>query len=643
MSLAVLARKTRTKQRLKSTTCGNGRSRNGQQGRSVGFVLNMTGRGGGIGLSGMSYKQRGANCRNKQPVPCVSKGCCSGNCNTGQAGTCCTADKIVSQERRADCGECWYGGMSQPAPQMSYRNYINRKANGAYRPGGRACCKTTECPICVIDWDTNNGPPSVPNVGPQVIISVGNNSINSLTINKNIFHANEKGSSCTSNNILSFFKYILAPPFNASKIWTFVLVVPLSSTATSFTLGGMNVPLSNPTIDTQKKIKIYTLDANSNSEIVKYTGYTRQVSISLNNDQKCRKPQVTWKQHPNIAASTITEHRRQSTIRCANGLIKRNPVYLGKTLISNRINAKPVCSWYNPVTCQYESVKGANPLTQNAQCTTTLPIKSRLGYTRINKNWCNTTKSLTVNNSASDQIAKRKQRAFLCPCPEECPIPDNIDLIARYPIPGVNPSSIGLLSGPTTLKVTNRRVVNQAGKQEVCDSTKYKLDVRKASGAQALILTVAYPALGTGFILNPDGTISYDDTEFIKYLINNPELIVASGTIQSSDSFAHLPDIVTFTSKKLGELCAMGYNKLYLMDLSNGPSPSPGIPVPPGADYVPPIIWNIDCCSDCYENKKRQKNRYCYPRPMATGKCRGLIDFSTKSTVACLRKAQCNK
>ena len=38
--------------------------------------------------------------------------------------------------------------------------------------------------------------------------------------------------------------------------------------ATSFTLGGMNVPLSNPTIDTQKKIKIYTLDANSNSEIV---------------------------------------------------------------------------------------------------------------------------------------------------------------------------------------------------------------------------------------------------------------------------------------------------------------------------------------------------------------------------------------
>ena len=643
MSLAVLARKTKTKQRLKSTTCGNGRSRNGQQGRSVGFVLNMTGRGGGIGLSGMSYKQRGASCRNKQPVPRGCKGCCSGNCKTGQAGTCCTADKIVSQERRANCGECWYGGMSQPAPQMSYRNYINRKANGAYRPGGKVCCKTTECPICVIDWDTNNGPTSVS--GPQVILSVGNNSISNLTINKNIFNANEKGSSCTSNDILSFFKYILAPDPVPAKIWTFVLVVPLSSTATSFTLGGMNVPLSNPTIDTQKKIKIYTLDANINSEIVKYTGYTRQVSISLNNDQKCRKPQVTWKQHPNIAASTITEHRRQSTIRCANGLIKRNPVYLGKTLLSNKINAKPVCSWYNPVTCKYETVKGPNPLTQSCQRTTTLPIKSRLGYTRINKNWCNTTKSLTVNNSASDQIAKRKQRAFLCPCPEECPIPENINLIARYPIPGVNPSSIVLLSGPTTLKADSY-IVNQAGKKEVCkcDSTHYTLDVTKASGAQPLILTVAYPALGTGFILNPDGTISYDDTEFIKYLINNPELIVASGPIGPGNSFGNLPPFVTFTSKKLGELCAMGYNKLYLMDLNNGPGPAePHSPQPDNSDYVPPIIWNIDCCSDCCENQKRQKSRYCYPRPMATGKCRGLIDFSTKSTVACLRKAQCNK
>ena len=146
MSLAVLARKTKTQQRLRSTKC----STNGG-GRSVGFVLNMTGRGGGIGLSGMSYKQRGMNCRKtpanmsyqgKVNTGCQCEGCCSGGgrCKTGQAGTCCAGDQRVSKECRANCGLCWYGGLSQPAPQMSYRNYINRKAKGAYRPGGAVCC-----------------------------------------------------------------------------------------------------------------------------------------------------------------------------------------------------------------------------------------------------------------------------------------------------------------------------------------------------------------------------------------------------------------------------------------------------------------------------------------------------------------------
>jgi hypothetical protein len=385
-----------------------------------------------------------------------------------------------------------------------------------------------------------------------------------------------------------------------------VLVVPLSSMATSFTLGGMNVPLSNPTIDTQKKIKIYTLDANSNSEIVKYTGYTRQVSISLNNDQKCRKPQVTWKQHPNIAASTITEHRRQSTIRCANGLIKRNPVYLGKTLLSNRINAKPVCSWYNPVTCKYETVKGPNPLTQSCQRTTTLPIKSRLGYTRINKNWCNTTKSLTVNNSASDQIAKRKQRAFLCPCgPEEdtcspeCDGENNIvNLSVEYPVNG----GIGKLSGPDKLCR--------------CDTT-FILNVKEASGA-----------IPNGYLspINPvdifnqlPPPLTWDDI--------TPQIL---RDLYPGKILFFTTDLVTF--KIPPEWCTAGYKKLYLFEESNPPT---------GLDGVTPASWDI-CAPSC-ENQKRQKSRYCYPRPMATGKCRGLIDFSTKSTVACLRKAQCNK
>jgi len=286
MSLAVLARKTRTKQRLKSATCGNGRNGGG---RSVGFVLNMTGRGGGIGLSGMSYKQRGANC--KQGVGCPCKGCCAGTCKTGQAGTCCTADKIVEKSVRDACGQCWYGGRSQPAPQMSYRNYINRKASGAYRPGGRDCCD------------------------PK----------------------------CSKSN------YGLEPPY---------------------------------------------INPNKNPN--------------------------TWKQHPNISASEITEHKKLSAIRCANSLVKRNQVKLGNVVLSNRITAKPVCSWYNPETCKYETVKKCNPLQNECRggkrCA--LPIKGRLGYTSINNNWCNTTKTLTVNESSGDQIAKRKQAAFKCPCPK---------------------------------------------------------------------------------------------------------------------------------------------------------------------------------------------------------------------------------
>jgi hypothetical protein len=416
MSLAVLARKTRTKQKLKSSKRG--------------FVLNMTGRGGGIGLSGMSYKQRGAvksvkqrsNCKESwtatfefipnetsgpnittaqglrlalglyplfgsgsevKPLATIAdsytilsqrphifddgvtliiftlkmnfkklysvnitqaaftlikwegsaptglvewslyssingyqrignsitidaavgfgsvpvakspdfrfercNGSCTGSCTgkTGQSGTCCAADKIVEKSVRDACGQCWYGGMSQPAPQMSYRNYINRKASGAYRPGGGPCC----VPKCL---RTKHG------------------------------------------------------------------VV-------------------------------------------------------------CNKNPNTWKQHPNISASEITEHKKLSTIRCANGLVKRNQVKLGNVVISNRITAKPVCSWYNPETCKYETVKKCNPIQSECRggrrCA--LPIKGRLGYTRINKNWCNTTKTLTTNESSGDQIAKRKQVAFNCPC-----------------------------------------------------------------------------------------------------------------------------------------------------------------------------------------------------------------------------------
>ena len=249
MSLAVLARKTKTKLRSKSTKCG------GSNSRTKGHILNMTGRGGGIGLSGLSFKYRGSGC------------------NRGGSASCCEANSTVSKDCRNGCS-CHFAGLSQPAPQMSYRTYLNRKSNGAFRPGGRSC------------------------------------------------------------------------------------------------------------------------DCKSTSEI---------------NDSK---PIHTWKQHPNISASEIIEHRKQSTIRCAKGMEFRNE----KT---NKLDAKPVCSWKNPETGKYETVKSCNPYSSNNYARGT-KIKGRLGYTRINKNWCNTTKSVEHNNSSSDHINVVKQRAFLCNCTDEC-------------------------------------------------------------------------------------------------------------------------------------------------------------------------------------------------------------------------------
>ena len=392
MSLATLARKTKTQQRLRSTKCsllGGG--------RSVGFVLNMTGRGGGIGLSGMSYKQT------------------SGGCNSGQAQTCCAGDSRVSKKCREDCGKCWYGGLSQPAPQMSYRNYINRKANGAYRPGGKVCCSKVCLPnifdLYPLDMSVVivQGPDAFPFSGMTGFNKLKDIKVTNPTNPPQSYILKTFGKS-DSPDIQAFFFYNWIGD-TSGKTYLYIKASPHVK----------SIVLENgSTIKLHHYSPYYPLEGNE-SYFKHLIGQYRPEGIQeratiIPPSSTCRKPQVTWKQSPDIAASTITEHRAQATIRCASNLIKRNPVFLGGTRISNRITAKPVCSWYNPETCKYETVKGPNPLTQNNQCTTTLPIRGRLGYTRINKNWCNTTKTLTVNTSSSEQIAKRKQKAFLCPC-----------------------------------------------------------------------------------------------------------------------------------------------------------------------------------------------------------------------------------
>jgi len=103
MSLATLARKTKAKQRLR--TRGN-------------FILNMTGRGN---VLGMNAKMSRGNCKGLTKCAGKRAACC-----VGVGGS--------------DCCEFPHGG--QPAPQQSYRVYLNRKSKGAYRPAGGKQCKT---------------------------------------------------------------------------------------------------------------------------------------------------------------------------------------------------------------------------------------------------------------------------------------------------------------------------------------------------------------------------------------------------------------------------------------------------------------------------------------------------------------------
>ena len=226
MSIAVLARKTKTLQRLKSDKRG--------------FILNMTGRGGGIGLSGLSYKYRGNSSNDKY------------GCNQGFSQACC--DQVPTNNI--------INGKSQPAPQMCYRNYLNKKSRAAYRPGGKICCN-----------------------------DVSKNNINN----------------------------------------------------------------------------------------------------------------IVWKPHPNNSASEITEHRKQATLRCTKAMEVRTRKMIGDTLLSCKIDAP------NSV------------IMKDNKCLITLgvPYKGRLAYTRINHNQCTTTKTVEVNNCASDHTDTVKQRGFLCKCPPD--------------------------------------------------------------------------------------------------------------------------------------------------------------------------------------------------------------------------------
>lgn len=198
MSLAVLARKTRTKQRLKSMNCGNIQN----QGRTAGFVLNMTGRGtNGIRTGPKpTAKYTGGGCKGLHGKNCGfgCKGCCEVSCKGGQRHSCCGKKRRVSKECRENCGLCWYQGLSQPAPQMGYGVYLARKSNGAYRPSGRECCDSNR------DVNPRRNPNTwkqSPNISAGTIIERKRLAAITCARQRRKFKAVMLGNTCISNKL----------------------------------------------------------------------------------------------------------------------------------------------------------------------------------------------------------------------------------------------------------------------------------------------------------------------------------------------------------------------------------------------------------------------------------------------------------
>ena len=72
-------------------------------------ILNMTNRGSVIGSNA---KYGGAGCA---------------KCSGGVRSTTCSSDSVLPNGCKNGCG-CRFNGLSQPAPQRSYRNYLNKRS-----------------------------------------------------------------------------------------------------------------------------------------------------------------------------------------------------------------------------------------------------------------------------------------------------------------------------------------------------------------------------------------------------------------------------------------------------------------------------------------------------------------------------------
>ncbi len=321
------------------------------------------------------------------------------------------------------------------------------------------------------------------------------------------------------------------------------------------------------------------------------------------------KPFNTWKKNVNMTSSEIVMHRKQATIMRANGLEVRKQRFLGNTLLSNKLDSRPVCSWYNPETCKYETVQNCNPLVnKNCKVKSGIKIKGRLGYTRINQNWCNSTKSIDKAKNASEHILNKKQQAFKCINNINC----NNCIYCGSPAHGKN-NVINLdvdfnqLNDPNGDGKGIYEIRLLKGPDKLCRCNQiFYLDVSKLTN-ETYYITLEYPSINNGaFVEDPlrPGYFNYNQANFENYLDNNPNLNVIKFTGGGTDKVIfNIPSYICNNSNNNSKF-------LYLINTVRG---TPIDTINEVNFGFIPLYFTLICRDR--DTCKILQNRYCYTRP----------------------------
>ena len=387
MSLATLARKSRTTNpRFRRDPC---------------FVLNMTGRGSVIG-----GKFNAAPCRSKGKLPNF------GGCSAGGNTTCCSANHTTPKDCKKGCG-CWYGGLSQPAPQMSYGNYLNRKSKGAYRPGGQQCCDTSNnLTANKIVWQQS------PNITAGEIIQQKKDTTiacyNNLNDNSSLTgRCSVGGCGNGKNTYIELWKACLDPSWNISQA-----ADPFASLSSYFGYRFLTEGRGGGSLSNTNLLGV-TIDW-----------------FAITNPNNLYHPAgwYIYSAVPDDPFSTVKKQLKTLHITFCDGLVihlnfcdarfnvdpRGNPVSGPGTAggifwpINNPV--LPASYWEARKNIPWKIVIEIEKTKKDDSCSIKknyLHSTDLVRYTRINHNFCNTTKKLPYN-TAGDLITRRRA-ANMCP------------------------------------------------------------------------------------------------------------------------------------------------------------------------------------------------------------------------------------